>query len=211
METPAPTQPDGEALREAAASAITGDPITADLLARHSAGEKLSQSGYGKIGAMAAKAKRLFTPSKPKALDPVAAAVAPNEASPGGVVSLPCDPGLSKRFTATVLRRCDAVTVRWIESEARLSGATGPTFDRFSSAAALPPDDQKMIVELSPDIFAELGIDVAKFPILAASAVLGLHVTNVWLAVDELRKMRQTAPAPPAPSPAPASGAGANG
>lgn len=72
-------------------------------------------------------------------------------------------------------------------------------------------DDRALIVDLTPDVFAELGIDARKSPLITVGAVLGLHVTNLWLAVDELKelaKQRETpAPAKPtSPTPTPPAG-----
>lgn len=196
--TPEGSQP----LRDAAASVVAPDTTTAALLAKHSAGEKLSQAEYGKLGAFAAKAKGWFSRKsdvpggqvKPGASPGHSAAVgsvASAQASDSGSNSVPIDSGLAQRTTAAVLRRCNAITVRWIESEARRAGAQDKTLDRFRASAALSPDDQQLIAELSPDILAELGVDVRKFPIVTAAAVLGLHGTNLWLVVDELREMRK--------------------
>lgn len=54
------TQPSGHPLREAAAAAVAPDPVTAGLLAKHSAGEKLSQAEYGKLGAFKARLNRFL-------------------------------------------------------------------------------------------------------------------------------------------------------
>jgi hypothetical protein len=196
------TPQSGPPLREAAAAAVAPDPATASLLAKHSAGEPLTQAEYGKVGALYAKAKRMVfgnrgaapgsgRPGAPTGNAAAVGSVASDQAPAGGMAPVPVDAGLAVRTTAAVLRRCNAITVRWIEGEARRAGAQGQTLDRFRAAAALQADDQQLIAELSPDILAEMGIDVRKFPIVTAAAVLGLHGTTLWLAVDELREMRK--------------------
>jgi len=45
------------------------------------------------------------------------------------------------------------------------------------------------VVDLSPECFAELGIDPRKSPLLTVGAVLGIHVANLWLVVDEMKKL----------------------
>jgi hypothetical protein len=196
------TPQSGPPLREAAAAIVAPDPTTANLLAKHSAGQPLTQQEYGKLGAFAKKAKNFFTgnrdaPGGPGKSGPAPGnapalgAVASNQAPDSGVAPVPVDPGIAQRTTSAILRRCDAITVRWIENEARRAGAQGQTLDRFRTAAALAPPDQQLIAELSPDILAEMGIDVRRFPIVTAAAIVGLHGTNLWLLVDELREMRK--------------------
>jgi len=192
---------DSPDVREAAAAAVAPDALTADLLAKHSAGEKLSPSEYGKLGAWKARLKAVFggksdAPGGPGNGKPASGqparmgAVGATEAPADGLAPVSVDPGLVERTTAAILNRCDAFTRRWIESEARKAGATGTTLDRFRSAAGLPPADRQLIVDLSPDIWTELGIDPRQFPLWIAGAVLIAHAGTLWLTVDELRGMQ---------------------
>lgn len=188
--------------REAAAAAVAPDALTADLLAKHSAGEKLSPAEYGKLGAWKARLKAVFGGKSGNGAEPAPAptvatrdtarlvALPTGQATADGLAPVPIDPGLVERTTAAILNRCDAFTRRWIEGEARKAGAAGATLDRFRVAAGLPPADRQLIVDLSPDIWAELGIDPRQFPLWIAGAVLLAHAGTLWLTVDELRGMQ---------------------
>jgi hypothetical protein len=105
------------------------------------------------------------------------------------------DDGLCKRTTAAVIGRADAWAVTWIEREAKAAGATGDTLDRFRRAAGLPVADQKLLVEISPDVFRELGMDPRQFAVWTALGVLGFHGFNLYQCVSELREMRKDKPA----------------
>lgn len=58
-----------------------------------------------------------------------------------------------------------------------------------------------MIVDLSPDVFAELGIDPRKSPLFSVGAILGLHALNLWQCVDELKELAKDREPRPAPKP----------
>ena len=220
MEPTPPPNPD--ALRSAQGAAASPDPVTADLLAKHSAGDRLTAQEYGKLGAFKKKVANFFgakggaTPGSPQlGLAPGDAArmgaVATPEASADRLAVVPVDSGVARRVAGAVLTRSEAITVRWIERHAAKAGATGAALDRFRDAARFTVDDRALIVDLTPDVFAELGIDARKSPLITVGAVLGLHVTNLWLAVDELKelaKQRETpAPAKPtSPTPTPPAG-----
>src|SRR6266436_1520444 len=94
------TSADSAEVREAAAAAVAPDPEMASLLAKHSAGEKLSSSEYGKVGSWKQKLARLFSikggngaqsapaaplPGQPAPMVPLAAAEAPD----GGLAPVP--------------------------------------------------------------------------------------------------------------------------
>jgi len=190
---------DSRPIAEAAAASITPDPQTADILARHSKGEKLSAQEYGKlggwkrwfgIGKTVDAAKSALPASQPGNAAPVAA-VAPAETSPGVLPVIEIDDGLCKRTTKAVLSRADAWAVGFIEREAKAAGAAGDTLDRFRRAASLPAADQNLLVEISPDVFRELGLDPRQFAVWTALGVLGFHGFNLWQCVGELREMRK--------------------
>jgi len=200
----------------AAAAAVTPDPVTAELLAKHAAGEKLDASGYGKLGAWKAKLKTFWggkdgsgsqsaVRTPPIGNAPAVVALAASAAASDGLATPPVDPGLCQRTAAAILNRTDAVTVGWVASAARKAGAEGATLERFRGAARLPKDDRQLIIDLAPDIAAELGLDPRKFPLLIAAGVFVAHWANLWLAVDELKQLRakQTQPTPPKSSSAP--------
>ena len=50
---------------------------------------------------------------------------------------------------------------------------------------------QELMVEVSPDVAAVLGIEPQHFPLGTFFGALGLWSANLWLLVDELRSMRQ--------------------
>jgi hypothetical protein len=102
---------------------------------------------------------------------------------------VPVDSGVCRRVTAALLARGDAAFVNYIERHAVRAGATGANLDRFRNSAKLAPDDKAVIVDLSPDVFAELGIDPRKSPLFSVGAILGLHALNLWQCVDELKEL----------------------
>lgn len=191
---------------EAAARAVTDDPVTAELLKRHAAKEKLTPSEYGKIGAFA-KAKQ-FIFGKPGAPGgssqpgaspgnaPPVASLEQTQTPGAGLAPVEIDAGLCQRTVAAILNRTDAFAVQWIEREARAAAKgidpvkADPLIDRFRSAAALPVADKKLLIEISPDVFQELGWDPRKFALWTAVGVLGLHTVNLWQTVQELRDMK---------------------
>ncbi len=201
-----PAQPSVDQARSAAAAIVAPDPVTAGLLAKHSAGEKLTQSEYGKLGALASKAKRLFSFGGPTA-QPAAArpresapvgAVAPSEASGSGLVAPTVDAGIAQRTTGTLLTRIEAVARRKLTNAAREAGASDKEVSRFDAAARLPSDDKSLLIELAPDVARELGVDPKRYCLWVFFGTLGMWGTDIWLAVDELKAMRgEKTPAPP--------------
>ena len=205
-----PIEPTGPDAPSPATSPLTPDPVTADLLAKHSAGEKLTQSEYGKLGAFKSRLGRLFggtpgaaakPPAKPAGnalgLDPLASA----ETSGDGLGAVAPDPRLVQRTTAALLKSPDNIARRYVARHARRAGADDKTLARFDSAAALPPATQELMVETSPDVLAALGMDPSNYPLTVFCGALGLWGTNIWLCVDELKKMQEERkPKPEAPA-----------
>jgi hypothetical protein len=196
---------DSQAVREAAAGAVAPDPLTANLLAKHSAGEKLSPAEYGKLGAFKAKLKSLVTgkpapapgggpgPAQPAAsVGPPApvGSLAPAETADGSLAPVPADPRLVQRTTEAVLKTCDGIARRYVTREARAAGADERTVARFDSAAGLPGPAKEMMVETSPDVAALMGLSPETLPVATFLGGLGLWATNLWLAVDELRRLQ---------------------
>lgn len=203
---PEPTADNSPAPGAAAAASLTPDPIVADLMAKHSAGERLSQSQYGKLGAFKARLQALLKGGKPGP-DPgqaqpgpgagqpaPVAPLAPAQAPDSGLAPVPVDAGLVQRTTNAILTRLESIARRSLTSAAREAGATGETLARFDRAASLPKDDRALIVELSPDVAASLGLDVRHWPLTVCLGALGLWGTDIWLAVQELKAMRQPKP-----------------
>ena len=46
-----------------------------------------------------------------------------------------------------------------------------------------------MIVDLSPEVFAAIGVNPKHYPLVVVAGVLGLWATDVWLAIDELKTL----------------------
>jgi hypothetical protein len=210
----------GSPVAQAAANAVSPDPITADLLAKHSAGQTLTPSEYGKLGAFKAKLnkfKAVFTgkgsppgsgagpaqpppgPGQPAGMGPLA----PGEASAGGLPPVPPDPRVVQRTTESIIKAVDGIARRKIATEARKAGADDRTAARFDSAAGVPVAAKDMMVETSPDVVAALGLDPKNYPIATFMGGLGLWATNLWLCVDELRALRPAQPKPEPPAAAP--------
>lgn len=207
-EAPGPTGPDSDEVRTAAAAAVTPDAVTADLLAKHSAGVKLTQPEYGKIGAFASNLKRwAFGPARTDGASTGPALPAPRpgnaaavaalespEASGGGLAAVPIDAGLVQRTTGAVLTRCESIARRYVGTAARDAGATGETLARFERAATLSKDDRSLMIELSPDVFTSLGINPRNFPVAVFFGTFGLWATDLWLAVQDLKAMKEKRP-----------------
>ena len=194
-------EPGGGDPRAAAAAAVSPDPATAELLAKHSAGQPLTQSEYGKLGAFASRLKKFFGngqpgpgpaqpgpgPGQPARLGPLAAV----EASDPGLAPVPVDADLVKRTTAGVLKSADTIARRYVGREARKAGADDKTAARFDSAVRLPDASQELLVDTSPEILAAMGLDPRTYPIAVAVGCLGLWGTNLWMAIDELKSMQK--------------------
>jgi hypothetical protein len=185
--------PDPGAVRAAAAGAVAPDAITAELLAKHSAGQRLTQSGYGKVGAWKAKLNKFFGNG----------GAAPGPAQPGGLAPVEIDPGFASRTTHALLRRTDAIAGRLLGNAARKAGADDGRVARFERAAAMHPDDKALLADLSPDVLRSLGYDPRHYPLTVAASIMGLYATDLWLLVLELKALQQkplaSAPLPGAP------------
>ena len=209
--------------RTAAAASVTPDDLTAKILAKHAAGQPLTPQESGKLGWWRSQLNRLTR-------KPGAPGAAPGQAQPGAAggnaVSLaamvsgeapadrlapvPCDPRLVQRTTAALLKSGDNIARRYVAREARKAGADDKALGRFDSAAALPAATQELMVETSPDVLAAMGMDPRNYPMVVFFGALGLWGTNLWLCVDDLKRMQEekkkaeTATAAAAPAPAPA-------
>lgn len=213
METPdtnGPTGADSASVREAASAAVAPDPVTADLLARHSAGEKLTQPEYGKVGAWKARLKAIWNgtgkngpavgPDQPEAVPghaPVVAPLAPAEAPDGGLAPVPIDAALARRTTAVVLTRCESIAVRYVGNAARKVGAKSEDVARLERAAALSKDDKALMVDLAPDVCTSMGLNPRHFPVAVFFGTFGAWATDLWLAVEEIKASASKKPEEP--------------
>jgi len=188
MEPATPTPSNGQPAAQPTAQLVQPDPVTADLLKRHNAGEQLTQAEFGKLGGWTAKLNRLF---KGKADRGAAQVEAANQTPADSQIAPPVDADLVKRTTAALLKTTDTVVRRYVTREARKAGAEDRTVARFDSAVALPADSKELLVETSPEVIAALGVDPRHYPLTVAISVLGMHASNIWLAVDELKAMQK--------------------
>lgn len=193
---------------QAAAQAVSPDPLTASLLAKHSAGEKLSPREYGKLGAFAKKAKAFFSggpgPNPEQAKPPFGSGQPPglaplpqSQAEAGSLPTPPPDPGIVRRTTGTILNRCEAIARRKVLNAAKEAGANDQTLGRFDAAVRIPKDDRELMTDLSPEVAASLGLDPSAYPLAVFCGAFGLWLTDIWLIVDDLKKMKAAKPAEP--------------
>jgi hypothetical protein len=195
----------GSAVAAAAATAVTPDQLTADLLRRHAANEKLTPSEFGKLGAFSKKVKSIFAgkaergaqsreagPGQPAAVG----TVAPGQASGDGLAAVPPDPRLVQDATALLLGEANKAVERFISSEARKAGADDKSHNRIVAAASLPPPAKSLMIETSPQVAALLGLRPEHFPLGVFFGALSLWGTNLTLTVMELRQMRKKEKAP---------------
>ncbi len=187
--------------QHAAARSVTPDAVTADILRRHAAGQKLTPSEGGKLGAFKRKLKSALGVGSPERPEPnpfsasavriPVAHVAPPEASHGGLPLVPVDAGFARRTAIVTLNKLDGVAAAWITREARAANITGNDLSNLTSKASLANDDKQLIGDLAPDICAELGIDPRKSPLIVAGAVLAAHGASLFMAVMEIREMKE--------------------
>lgn len=220
---------DSGAAGSQAAAAVAPDPVTAALLARYTAGEKLSPRENGKLGAFAAKAKRLLLgapgpgpgpavpPPGPGQPAPMASLAAPTPPD-AGLAPVPPDSVLVQRTTSAVLTDCEAIARQAIGNAAREAGASDETLRRVDSAACIPKHKRELMIEVSPDVAAALDINPKHYPVGIFLGCLGGWAASIYFAVQEFHREAElrrkaeakatAAPAggPPAPGPAPAHG-----
>jgi len=185
------------------------DAATAALLVKHAAykegaGPIPTASEFGKLGAWI---KRKFTT---KTDAPPAGHVpqengGPAETTDADLDAGPIDAGFVQRTTSAVLSRLESIARQYVVSAAKKAGAEGATLARFDRAATIPRDDRALMVEVSPDVAASLGMNPRNYPVAVFLGCLGLWGTDLFLAVQELKAMeleRQPKPAVPTPTPA---------
>ena len=139
-----------------AATAIAPDALTATILAKHSAGEKLTPQECGKLGAWKRKAnndpvgrgnRRIVPGAQPLGPTPAAggsavAGLAPDQGAGDGLPVPPADPLLVSRTVGVVLARMDQATQTWVKKSVAAVGGNEDLAREYCAQAALPlPED----------------------------------------------------------------------
>lgn len=192
------TQPNPEQVRKAAAAIVAPDPETAAILEKKTRGEKLSPREHGILGALKAKALRMVgmgdSPGEqttPRPRDAInLASVATAQAPGSGLPAVPPDPGLCQRVTGAVLARVEAIARAKLLRAAREAypNAQPETLRRFNAAASLSPADKALMIELSPDVLRELGLDPKRYCLAVFFGTLSMWGIDMWLAIDDLKQ-----------------------
>jgi len=199
------TSTPGKGPGSAAANAVAPDPLTADLLKKHAAGEKLTPADYGKLGAWKAKLKSLVTGGGRPPVPATAAAssspalpppgtgpvVASNPAPDGSAGSAPVDPDLVRRTTAAILTTCEGIACSWIVTEARKAGADEITARQFERAAALQQGPRELMIQTSPEVLASMGVNAGNYPVTAFLTGMGVWAGSLMVAVNKLKAMQE--------------------
>lgn len=205
METPQSTgesrAPDRSGVASAPTGAITPDPVTAEIIRKHTAGQKLTPSEGGKLGAFRRKLKSVvgLGAAESAGQNPFAATaggaslggVAAVEATAGGLPAVPVDDGIARRAVVATLTKISIVEKRWLTREARAVGLGGNALADLVGAAGFTADDTQLIGDLAPDICAELGLDPRQSPLLVAGAILAAHGCSLLMAVTQLRELKE--------------------
>jgi hypothetical protein len=194
------TKPAGQTPAEAAAASVAPDQVTADLLRKHAANEKLSPREYGLLGAMAKKAKNIFAGKaergaqqtqagngQPSALAAVAQAEAPNN----GMAPVPVNPRLVQNCTDLLITETNTFLETLITSRAKRAGATDKSASDIAAQISCPAPSKRIMVETSPQVAEALGINDRHFPLFAFFGALTLWGSNAALTVVELGKLEK--------------------
>lgn len=190
------TQPSGDEVREAAVAVLSDQhPEAAAIYQKQSRGEKLSQREWGIVGWLRKKfAGKADAPGKSAEAGngdaPAVAPVAPAQAAPESLPDAPADPGIVRRTTGAVISRLESRDKRKVQvlcDSARAAGLDAKVLARIERSAALPTDDKGLLLELSPDVFRELGIDPRKYATVVFFGVFALWRLDMMEAIEELR------------------------
>lgn len=195
------TGADSADARIAAANAVAPDALTAAILAKHSAGEKLSPSEWGTFGAWKKKLSSVFggkgdaagglvKPGPAAGHAPGVATVAAGQASADGVDAVPIDAGLVRRTTDTILTRFESIARKAVTNAAREANAPSEQIDRFDRAVSLPKDHRALMVDLAPDVAASMGLNPRHYPLGIFLGTFGLWATDIWLVVQEVKALK---------------------
>jgi len=184
---------------------------TEQLLAAYHAGEPITDfSERGRIGAhlkaerkaaerMAGSGVPMGEPSPAGSGQPGMDSLPEGQALDDLPSRVPVDPALVRRTTASVLRAIDSAALSWLDSEASRAGVNAEGRALLAERAAMGKETQDLVADVSPDIFAQLGVDPRNYPLFTAVSMLGLWGFGISQAVTTIRKMHQ--PVPPRPSP----------
>jgi hypothetical protein len=143
-----------------------GDSRLADILRRQSAGEKLSASDRGYLGAVKRKGspEKIIAEANPNPLleapanpdNPLFAAESQPQAPAATVALTAADSARIRDAAEALLDSLDSTTKIWIASEARAAGADPDTVARYEAAVALQPRNRKLMADNSEPVVLTL-------------------------------------------------------
>ena len=198
--TPAPAGNSGGAgsFEQAAAAAVVGDPVTAEILRKHQAGQKLTPREGGLLGVLKKKLKGAGArPANPFAPAPAPGSAAPAATPPApgeGVPPTPPDPDLVRRTTASIIDSINEIGARKLVSAAKAVKANPETVGRMARAQVYGENRRTLIVNTSPEAAAAMGITDGKYFALAVFwGNVGLGALDFWQAIDELKQIEDRA------------------
>ncbi len=199
--TPPPVSPSNPSPQATAAATVTPDPVTAEILRKHTAGEKLTAREGGLLGVWKRKLKGavgMGTPERPRenpfaptAVPIRVGTIPPSETPDLGLNPVDVDAGFARRTAIVGLNKCDTVTKAWLTRKARAAGAEGNELSDLVAAGGFSGDDKQLLGDLAPDICAELGINPRKSPLIVAGAIVAAHATSIALAVMRLNELTE--------------------
>jgi hypothetical protein len=215
-ETPLPNgQPDSVGQSDA----VAPDSVTAEIMRRHAAKERLTPQEYGKLGAFRSRLARLGqklvgnpspgVPGPQPASGPVPLAPGgpalggadPAETQGDGLADIGIDENLVRNTTSGILSALDETAQAMITAAAYEAGADEGTALKLEKAVALRPGQKSIMVETSPAAVAAMGVDPKKFAVGAFLSAFSTYGITVLSAVAQLRRARAEM-LKPAPGPA---------
>jgi hypothetical protein len=192
------------------ATAVVGDSLTAQILEKHAAGQKLTPSEHARLAVHKARVAGRPWGRPPKTVGggacggtgatvggaAVGASPAPGAPPSDDLDIAPCDPALVRATTGAILKTLDGIAQRWIETEARRIGADKDTARELGSSVALDDGPRTLMVDTSPAVFESLGINATNFPVYAFCSGLVAWLGGVWAAHERLARLARLAPGP---------------
>lgn len=184
---------------ETSASAVANDPVTAALLAKRAAGEKLTPSEYGKLGQFAKRVKALFgkgdddvkpdksRPGESNGLE----SIPPDEASADSLEPPLIDANLVRSTTESIINFTETIARRKIQRAGEEAGADAKRLARLDSAVRVQAPQRQLMLDTSPAVAEALGISPQTFPIATFIGAAGMWATAIWMALDELKEMKE--------------------
>lgn len=186
----------------AAATAVAPDSLTATILVKHAAGEKLTPQECGKLGAYKRKAsgapvgrpRKDGSPAQPSGATAAAgrspvAGLAPTEAGDGGLPVPPADPLLISRTVGVVLARMDQAAQTWVKKTVASAGGNDELAREYCAQAALPAESQSVIKDLSPIMAEGYGVNARNFPTMALLITVAGWLFGLGLVMWNLRRL----------------------